>query len=139
MSRVRRWVRKAIRARRTVGAIRETELGRRLAERVRSQVEATRTAFDEGHLGPEEARAAAEARRRDRLERGPRDPQLAEWYANLELPYGADLEAVTRAWKRLMARYHPDRHAGDRARDRQATELAQALNRAYEGLRRHLD
>ncbi|MCG8454911.1 MAG: J domain-containing protein [Holophagales bacterium] len=67
------------------------------------------------------------------------DPQLAEWYANLELPYGADLDEVTRAWKRLLRRYHPDRHGADPERDRQATQLAQALNQAYEGLRRHCE
>lgn len=39
------------------------------------------------------------------------DPVLAGYYANLELPYGATLEEVKVAWKRLMKQYHPDRHA----------------------------
>ena len=41
------------------------------------------------------------------------DPLLARYYANLEIPYGSDLETVDRAWKRLLRKYHPDRHATD--------------------------
>ncbi len=67
------------------------------------------------------------------------DSVLARYYANLELPYGADLVAVRRAWKRLLRRYHPDLHGADPERQQVATELVQGLNRAFEGLRRHLE
>ncbi len=67
------------------------------------------------------------------------DPVLAGYYSNLEVPYGADLETARRAWKRLMRRYHPDVHGANPERQQVATELVQGLNRAFEGLRRHLE
>lgn len=67
------------------------------------------------------------------------DPELAGYYANLEVPYGADLQAVRRARKRLMRKYHPDLHGSDPERQRVATELVKGLNRAYERLRSHLE
>ena len=67
-----------------------------------------------------------------------RDPELAGYYANLELPYGADLDAVEAAWKRLMRQYHPDLHGTDPRRQQVATEIVQGLNMAYRGLREHL-
>jgi hypothetical protein len=67
------------------------------------------------------------------------DPVLARYYANLELPYGADLEQVSKAWKRLMSTYHPDLHSTDPEKRRIANELCQGLNRAYEGLVGYLE
>ncbi|MDP6699084.1 MAG: J domain-containing protein, partial [Candidatus Latescibacteria bacterium] len=50
------------------------------------------------------------------------DPVLAGYYANLDLPYGADLAAVKTAWKRLMKKYHPDRHAQNPSKRQVANE-----------------
>ena len=66
------------------------------------------------------------------------DPGLAGYYANLDLPYGADLAAVKAAWKRLMKKYHPDRHVQDPAKRQAANELAAELTRAYRELARAL-
>ncbi|MEM8963348.1 MAG: J domain-containing protein [Acidobacteriota bacterium] len=66
------------------------------------------------------------------------DPDLARWYANLEVPYGSDLATVKRAYRRLAAQYHPDRHASDPEKSRIANELLQGLNHAYNELSRHL-
>ena len=71
--------------------------------------------------------------------RAHRDPELARYYANLEVPYGSDLETVERAWKRLLRRYHPDRHATDQERQGIANDLVKELNRAYAELKRRLD
>jgi len=68
-----------------------------------------------------------------------RDPDLAGWYANLEVPYGSDLETVKAAYKRLMRRYHPDLHSADPDKQRIATELVKGLNRAHDELRRRLE
>lgn len=65
--------------------------------------------------------------------------QVSEWYANLEVEPGADLDEVERAWKALQRRYHPDLHSGDPETARRATELIQQINEAYAGLRRHLE
>ena len=67
-----------------------------------------------------------------------RDPEMAEWYANLELPYGADLEAVHRARKRLLARYHPDRYATDPDAAHRAHELVLAIHHAHAQLVKRL-
>ena len=90
---------------------------------------------------------SASARRESGTERQPRrsntdtgpDPVLARYYANLEVPYGADLDTVRGAWRRLVKEYHPDLHSADERKRRTATELVQGLNRAYEELVRHLE
>ena len=69
----------------------------------------------------------------------PEQKQLMQFYANLELPPFAPLEDVKRAYRDMMRRYHPDKHAGDPERRRVAEELAQSLTRAYEALTRHLE
>lgn len=66
------------------------------------------------------------------------DPVLAGYYANLELPYGANLEAVKAAWKRLMKQYHPDRHAQDPAKREVANALCAQLTHAYKELEKSL-
>ena len=64
----------------------------------------------------------------------PLDPKIAGYYANLELEPGAGLGALTRAWKKLVRKYHPDRYAADPARQAAATRLVQDLNHAYREL-----
>ena len=69
----------------------------------------------------------------------PQDPELARYYANLELPYGADIAAVREARRRLLKRYHPDLHSADPEKKQTATQLAQGLNRAHDELVSRLD
>lgn len=69
--------------------------------------------------------------------RSPQEQQLAQYYANLELPVTASTDDVRRAYKEMMKKYHPDKHAGDPARHKAATELAQSLTRAYRALLEH--
>ncbi len=65
--------------------------------------------------------------------------QVRLWYARLELPYGADADAVRQAFRRLMRRYHPDRFTSDPDAERAATEVSQKLAVAYEGLLEYLN
>ena len=67
------------------------------------------------------------------------DSLLAKYYANLEIPYGSDLETATAAWKRLMKKYHPDRHSSDPQKQKVANELVQELNRAYDYIKNYLE
>ena len=67
------------------------------------------------------------------------DPVIAGYYANLEIEVGSDLETVTRAWKRLVREYHPDRYAGTKEWEVDATRLVQELNRAYRELTAYLN
>ena len=62
------------------------------------------------------------------------DPRLERYYANLELPYGADLDQVRAAWKRMMRTYHPDLHSRDPEKRQVANELTARLTEAYEEL-----
>ncbi len=94
-----------------------------------------------GPAGPASGRqepGAGRQPRRSNTGAGP-DPVLARYYANLEVPYGAGLDAVRGAWRRLVKVYHPDLHSADERKKRTATEIVQGLNRAYEELARHLE
>lgn len=68
----------------------------------------------------------------------PYRPDLAQYYANLEVPYGADLATVRSAWKRMMKKYHPDLHSKDPGKYRTATLLTQRLTEAYQELEKVL-
>lgn len=82
-----------------------------------------------------EAGAAAE----DLLRLSPqRRRQLRQYYANLELPFGAELDEVKSAFRRLMRQYHPDKHQEDPARRQLATQLSQKLTVAYNELTKEL-
>ncbi len=60
------------------------------------------------------------------------DPELAGYYANLEIPDGSDLRTVKESWKRLLRKYHPDLHSNNPDRRQVAHELTQKLNKAYD-------
>lgn len=62
---------------------------------------------------------------------GPARPRIEEDYAVLGVPADTDPATIKRAYRRLMARHHPDR-AGD---DPAATARAQAINDAYRRIR----
>jgi DnaJ-domain-containing protein 1 len=59
-----------------------------------------------------------------------RDEKIAGYYANLELPYGADLEAVKKAYRKLMKQYHPDKFSGDPEKQKTATELTKGAQQS---------
>lgn len=67
------------------------------------------------------------------------DSELAKCYANLEVAYGADLETVTRAWKGLLRKYHPDMHSNDPEKLKIANQIVQELNRSYQILKEKLE
>lgn len=63
---------------------------------------------------------------------------IAEYYANLEVPYGSDLDTVKDSYRRLMRQYHPDRHAGNPEMEALATQLSQELTQAFTALEAYL-
>ena len=67
--------------------------------------------------------------------RGSPPESLRADYANLEVPFGADGETVRRSYKRLVLRYHPDRHGGDPEKLRVATEITKKVNESFERIR----
>ena len=60
--------------------------------------------------------------------------KIRQYYANLELPFGATLAEVKQAYRQLMRQYHPDKHPHDPARRELATQLSQKLTVAYNEL-----
>jgi len=70
--------------------------------------------------------------------KGPVD-ELTRAYASLEVGRDADLEAVKAQYRKLIRRYHPDRHANEPDKHAVAVELAQKLTKAYMKIRAHLE
>jgi hypothetical protein len=70
------------------------------------------------------------ARRPDRV-----DESLRQDYANLEVPFGSDIETVKRSYKTLMLKYHPDKHGGDPQQQKIALEITKKINESFERIR----
>jgi len=68
--------------------------------------------------------------------RKPADETLRQDYANLEVPFGADIETVRASYKRLIMRYHPDKQAGAPEKQRVALEITKKINESFERIRR---
>ncbi len=84
--------------------------------------------------GPTAPRAPNEQRASSREQRPP-DPRLRQDYANLEVPFGADIETVRKSYKTLMMKYHPDKHAGDPEKQSVALEITKKINESFERIR----
>jgi len=67
--------------------------------------------------------------------RPPVDESLRQDYANLEVPFGADIETVRKSYRSLILRYHPDKHAGDAEKHRIALEITKKINESFERIR----
>lgn len=63
---------------------------------------------------------------------------LRDYYANLEVPFGSDLETCKEAYKMLMRKYHPDRHAASPEMEELATNLSQEITRAFQSIESYL-
>jgi DnaJ-domain-containing protein 1 len=65
------------------------------------------------------------------------EKSIGDYYANLEVEYGADMQTVKKSYRRLMRRYHPDNFSDDPEMEELATELTQELSEAYQKVREH--
>lgn len=73
------------------------------------------------------------AEERDRADRKTHQEMesLRQDYANLEVSFGAPFEEVKRSYKKLLRRYHPDRHSSDPEKLKLATEITTKINESY--------
>jgi len=67
--------------------------------------------------------------------RPPVDESLRPDYANLEVPFGADMATVMKSYKSLILKYHPDKHAGDPEKQKIALDITKRINESYERIR----
>jgi hypothetical protein len=88
--------------------------------------------FMRGGTGTRERRGQGGQARRSRP---PADESLRQDYANLEVPFDADIETVKKSYKTLMMRYHPDKHAGNPEKQRVALEITKKINESFERIR----
>ncbi len=65
-------------------------------------------------------------------------PEIRDDYAALELPLGADRDAVKDAYRDMMLRYHPDRHTSEPDKAELANELTVRIRQSYERLDAYL-
>jgi DnaJ-domain-containing protein 1 len=65
----------------------------------------------------------------------PVDESLRADYANLEVPFGADMATVVKSYKSLMLKYHPDKHSGDPEKQKIALDITKRINQSYERIR----
>ncbi len=69
----------------------------------------------------------------------PVDESLRADYANLEVPFGADMASVMKSYKSLILKYHPDKHAGDPEKQKIALDITKRINQSYERIRSRHD
>jgi hypothetical protein len=130
------------RGERSLEEMSDAELERELERRRKEH--ATRGAEAEAEEKAEKTSAEKPRRRRASsaadeatafLDLSPKERRkIRQYYANLELPFGASLDEVKKSYRRLMRQYHPDKHQDDPARRKLATQLSQKLTRAYNEL-----
>lgn len=61
--------------------------------------------------------------------------EVEAWHRTLEVPVGADFDTIRKSYRRLVAKYHPDKYAGDPDKYAAATEVARKITMAYNGLK----
>ena len=54
-----------------------------------------------------------------------------EYYAILELEYGADFTKIKSSYKRLLKKYHPDLFKTNPEKEKTAVKLTKQINEAY--------
>lgn len=82
-------------------------------------------------------RAFEEARARGQSGGGSRasSRDVENWHRTLEVPVGADFDTIRKSYRRLMAKYHPDKYASDPEKYAAATEVTRKITGAYNGLK----
>ncbi len=117
-------------------ALSDQELEAELERRKRAREEAEQAAH-----GPHPGGASSSSRGSGKVP--PRrsasdDAAVRQAYAALEVPPGSDFEAVRKAYRTLMRKYHPDLHNDRPENQKAANELTQKLTDSYKLLEKKL-
>ena len=92
-----------------------------------------------GAAAKEDTNARRDGRRQARTPRRTPGESLRQDYANLEVPFGADIEEVRKAYRTLILRYHPDKHGGNTESQSVALEITKKINESFERIRAFSD
>ncbi len=87
--------------------------------------------------GTQGARTFHEQRRQE-TQRSDLPLAVLQAYAVLGLSPSATWDQVNAAHRSLLKEHHPDRHAGNEALIKKATDQSQKINEAYQALKKHL-
>lgn len=63
--------------------------------------------------------------------------ELKKDYELLEVSFGAPFPEVKKAYKKMMSRYHPDKHSASQESLNRATDLSQKINGAYRRIEKY--
>ncbi len=108
----------------------------RLGDILRDRLDSDEDPFDAWEPNAGKARAAGNARERvSPKAAGPArvaiPDELMEDYRVLGLMPGVSSQECKEAWKRLLKRYHPDRHSGDDEAEKRNTAVSVRLTASY--------
>lgn len=125
-----------VRERRRVDSEIEEQVSREVAETVGSRAgRGARRVADKAEQAWERAFEEARARGGGTTGGRPSEAQIEAWYRTLEVPAGADFKTIRQSYRRLLAKYHPDKYAGDPDKYAVATEVTRKITTAYNGLK----
>ena len=110
----------------------EQSVGARAGRRARRVADKAEEAWERAFEERARASAGQSGRRR------PSQRDLEGWYRTLETPQGAGFAEVRKSYRRLLAKYHPDRYAADPDKYAAATEVTRKITTAYKGIKTHL-
>jgi DnaJ-domain-containing protein 1 len=83
----------------------------------------------------EEARRANQGGGGGGVRGRPSERDIEDWHRTLEVPVGADFDTIRRSYRRLVAKYHPDKYASDPDKYAVATQVTRKITSAYNGLK----
>lgn len=125
-----------VRERRRIDSEIEAEVAREVADSVGAKAgRKARSVADKAEQAWEQAFEQARARGEGSPGGRPSEAQIEGWYRTLEVPADADFATVRKSYRRLLAKYHPDKYAGDPDKYAAATEVARKITMAYNGLK----
>lgn len=125
-----------VRERRRIDSEIEAEVAREVADSVGAKAgRKVRSVADKAEQAWEQAFEQARARGEGSPGGRPSEVQIEGWYRTLEVSAEADFATVRKSYRRLLAKYHPDKYAGDPDKYAAATEVARKITMAYNGLK----
>jgi DnaJ-domain-containing protein 1 len=125
-----------VRERRRIDSEIEAEVAREVANSVGAKAgRKVRRVADKAEQAWEQAFEQARARGEGSSSGRPSEAQIEGWYRTLEVPAEADFPTIRKSYRRLLAKYHPDKFAGDPDKYAAATEVARKITMAYNGLK----